>query len=69
MINNVNRAKNVIFFIGDGMGMSTITSGRIFKGQSQGKTGEEYKLVFEEFPCTGFSKVCKNMSIINFPFS
>ncbi|XP_001603241.1 alkaline phosphatase 4 [Nasonia vitripennis] len=54
--NNQNRAKNVIIFIGDGMGLSTITSGRIFKGQQRGNSGEEYKLFFEKFPSTGFSK-------------
>lgn len=57
MQNNRNRAKNIIVFIGDGMGMSTITSGRIFAGQMKGNTGEEYKLSFEKFPNTGFSKV------------
>ncbi|XP_029034185.1 alkaline phosphatase 4-like [Osmia bicornis bicornis] len=54
--NNENRAKNVIVFIGDGMGISTITAGRIFKGQTKGATGEEYKLAFEQFPNTGFAK-------------
>nr|ACI00855.1 alkaline phosphatase [Pteromalus puparum] len=54
--NNQNRAKNVVIFIGDGMGLSTITSGRIFKGQQKGNSGEEYKLFFEKFPSTGFSK-------------
>ena len=54
--NNENRAKNIIIFIGDGMGISTITAGRIFKGQSKGTTGEEYKLAFETFPNTGFAK-------------
>jgi len=43
------RAKNVILFIGDGMGISTITAARIFDGQSQGKTGEEHELAFETF--------------------
>ncbi len=43
-------AKNVILFIGDGMGISTITAARIFDGQSQGKMGEEHVLPFEEFP-------------------
>ncbi|XP_014217144.1 alkaline phosphatase 4-like [Copidosoma floridanum] len=56
MQNNVKRARNVIIFIGDGMGPSTVTSGRIFKGQRKGKSGEEYKLFFEQFPSTGFSK-------------
>lgn len=55
--NNENRAKNIIIFIGDGMGISTITAGRIFKGQMKGTTGEEYKLAFEKFPNTGFAKV------------
>ncbi|KAL2738701.1 alkaline phosphatase 4 isoform X1 [Vespula squamosa] len=50
------RAKNVIIFVGDGMGISTITAGRILTGQSKGFSGEEYKLVFEDFPSTGFSK-------------
>lgn len=50
------RAKNVIVFIGDGMGISTITAGRIFKGQTKGTTGEEYKLAFEKFPNVGLAK-------------
>ncbi|XP_031839610.1 alkaline phosphatase 4-like isoform X2 [Nomia melanderi] len=54
--NNENRAKNVLIFIGDGMGISTITAGRIFKGQIKGTSGEEYKLAFEKFPNTGFAK-------------
>ena len=33
--NNKKKAKNVILFIGDGMGISTITASRIFEGQSQ----------------------------------
>lgn len=53
---NLNRAKNVIVFIGDGMGISTITAGRIFKGQTKGTTGEEYKLIFEKFPNTALAK-------------
>lgn len=42
-------AKNVILFVGDGMGVSTITAARIFDGQSQGKMGEEHQLAFEKF--------------------
>lgn len=42
-------AKNVILFVGDGMGISTITAARIFDGQSQGKTGEEHQLAFDKF--------------------
>lgn len=43
------QAKNVILFIGDGMGISTITAARIFDGQSQGKKGEEHQLAFDSF--------------------
>ncbi len=43
------RAKNVILFIGDGMGISTVTAARIYAGQQQGQTGEEYVLPFETF--------------------
>ena len=45
-----NVARNVILFIGDGMGVSTVTAARIFDGQSLGMSGEEYALVFETFP-------------------
>ncbi len=43
-------AKNVILFIGDGMGVATVTAARIFDGQSQGLRGEEHWLAFEKFP-------------------
>lgn len=43
------RAKNVILFIGDGMGVSTVTAARIYAGQKLGQTGEEYVLPFETF--------------------
>lgn len=43
------RAKNVILFIGDGMGISTITAARIYEAQKRGETGEENQLSFEKF--------------------
>lgn len=43
------RAKNVILFIGDGMGLSTITAARIYEGQKRGQSGEENVLSFETF--------------------
>lgn len=49
-------AKNVILFVGDGMGVSTVTAARIFAGQKSGATGEEYQLSFEKFPVAGFAK-------------
>ena len=41
--------KNIIIFIGDGMGVSTVTAARIFDGQSKGLKGEEHVLAFEDF--------------------
>src|SRR3954452_11918983 len=49
-------AKNVILFIGDGMGLSTLTASRIFEGQQRGESGEENRLSFEEFPYSALSK-------------
>lgn len=49
-------AKNVIVFVGDGMGISTLTAARILQGQLKGETGEENTLSFERFPFTGLSK-------------
>ncbi|WP_421737516.1 alkaline phosphatase [Caulobacter sp.] len=53
---NTGRAKNVILFLGDGMGISTITAGRIFEGQSRGVDGESSSLSFEKLPWTALSK-------------
>ncbi len=50
------KAKNVILFIGDGMGVSTLTAARIFEGQQRGESGEENRLSFEQFPFSALSK-------------
>jgi alkaline phosphatase len=50
------KAKNVILFIGDGMGVSTQTAARILEGQNKGLLGEEHRLSFENMPFTGFAK-------------
>ena len=50
LVSGASHAKNVIFFLGDGMGISTVTAARIFAGQSVGVTGEEYNLAFDQFP-------------------
>ena len=42
--------RNVILFIGDGMGISTVTAARILAGQLAGGSGEEHSLSFERFP-------------------
>ncbi|CAG2101117.1 unnamed protein product [Medioppia subpectinata] len=52
----LNRAKNVILFLGDGMGVSTITPSRILKGQLRNHTGEEARLAFDDFPYTSLIK-------------
>ena len=46
------KAKNVILFVGDGMGVSTLTAARILQGQQNGDLGEENFLSFEAFPHT-----------------
>ena len=50
------RARNVVLFLGDGMGMSTVTAARILAGQRAGGSGEEHVLSFERFPVTGLAK-------------
>ena len=63
---NARPAKNVIFFVGDGMGISTVTAARILAGQqpgiinanntTPGSSGEENSLSFELFPHLALSK-------------
>lgn len=56
-IREIKKAKNVIIFVGDGMGISTITAARIYKGQQEfGISGEEHEFVFEKFPNTALVK-------------
>lgn len=50
------RAKNVILFVGDGMGVSTVTAARILAGQLAGVSGEENRLAFESMPYLALSK-------------
>ena len=53
---NPTKAKNVILFVGDGMGISTITAARIYTGQTKGLDGESYQLAMEKLPYSAFSK-------------
>ncbi|MEW5249486.1 alkaline phosphatase [Microbulbifer discodermiae] len=56
-INNTpGAAKNIILFVGDGMGISTVTAARILAGQQQGRPGEEHQLSFERMPFAGLVK-------------
>uniref|UniRef100_A0A131YZB2 Alkaline phosphatase n=1 Tax=Rhipicephalus appendiculatus TaxID=34631 RepID=A0A131YZB2_RHIAP len=50
-------AKNVIVFVGDGMGISTVTASRIYRIQKGTELpGEEGSLSFEHFPYTALVK-------------
>ncbi|XP_005805943.1 alkaline phosphatase-like [Xiphophorus maculatus] len=53
---NTNVAKNVILFLGDGMGITTYTAARILKGQLQDQTGEETVMTMDTFPHVGLAK-------------
>lgn len=53
---NNNKARNVIIFIGDGMGVSTLTAGRIFEGQQLGLDGESYVAQMDRLPHTALVK-------------
>ena len=56
-INNLRgSAKNIILFVGDGMGASTVTAARIRDGQLKGMLGEENNLSFDKFPFVGLAK-------------
>lgn len=50
------RAKNLILFVGDGMGVSTITAARIYAGQAQGLDGESFALTVDRFPHHALSR-------------
>lgn len=58
LVANNRSAKNVILFVGDGMGISTITAARILEGQTKvnNRGGEENMLSFEQFPYVALSK-------------
>ncbi|XP_017107436.2 alkaline phosphatase, tissue-nonspecific isozyme [Drosophila bipectinata] len=50
------RAKNVVILLGDGLSVTTMTAGRILKGQRQGRRGEDSRLAVEQFPFAGLCK-------------
>lgn len=51
------KAKNVILFVGDGFGISTLTAARIFDGQEQNKDGESNALYMESLPYLALSRI------------
>lgn len=56
VVPNTGKAKNVILFLGDGMGISTVTASRIYDGQQKGVDGESNSLAFEKLPYSALSK-------------
>uniref|UniRef100_A0A182PML8 alkaline phosphatase n=1 Tax=Anopheles epiroticus TaxID=199890 RepID=A0A182PML8_9DIPT len=55
---NLNVAKNVIIFLGDGLSIPTLAATRVYMG------GEELELAFETFPHTGLAKTyCINYQV------
>ncbi|XP_034567264.1 intestinal-type alkaline phosphatase-like isoform X2 [Notolabrus celidotus] len=51
-----HQAKNIILFLGDGMGVSTVSAARILRGQMEGRSGEETMLAMDTFPYVALSK-------------
>jgi alkaline phosphatase len=50
------RARSAILFVGDGMGIATVTAARILQGQLRGEPGEENWLAFERLPHVALAK-------------
>lgn len=53
---HAGNARNIILFLGDGMGITTVAAARILQGQREGDSGEEHRLAFEAFPWTALSR-------------
>ncbi|ELK32601.1 Intestinal-type alkaline phosphatase 1 [Myotis davidii] len=49
-------AKNLILFLGDGMGVPTVSAARILKAQKNGKLGPETPLAMDKFPFVALAK-------------
>ncbi|XP_072760654.1 alkaline phosphatase [Anoplolepis gracilipes] len=49
-------ARGVVLFVGDGMGMSTLTAARILSGQRRGNPGEETQLAWDSFPAVALAR-------------
>jgi alkaline phosphatase len=63
---NTRVAKNVIIFLGDGMGVSTVTAGRIRKGQMKGQLGEDFLTEMEQLTHLGLAKTYVNSKLFLF---
>lgn len=59
---NTNTAKSAILFVGDDMGITTLTAARILDGQMKNHLGEDNVLIWEEFPWSALVKTyCLNL--------
>lgn len=56
-------ARGVVLFVGDGMGMSTLTAARILSGQRRGNPGEETQLAWDSFPAVALARVSTNEKV------
>ena len=56
LFSNYVHSKSTILFLGDGMGITTITAARIYEGQAKGIDGESHSLSFENFDNVAFVK-------------
>ena len=62
---NKKLAKNIVIVVGDGMSLSTVTGGRIYKGQRAGQDGASSKLAWDKFPNVGERELMAFFFIIN----
>ena len=53
---NTGKARNVILFVGDGMGVSTLTAARIYQGQRAGRDGESTWTSMDRMPFSALVK-------------
>ena len=60
-----SRARNVIIFIGDGMGISTLTAARIFAGQAAGRDGESFQTAMDGLPYAALVKTYSHDSQVS----
>jgi len=60
-------ARNIIFFLGDGMSIPTLMAARVEQGRRNKIAGpEKEQLSFEKFPFVGLSKVNMTTQLISF---
>ncbi|WP_312572113.1 alkaline phosphatase [Brevundimonas sp.] len=61
---NTGRARNIILFVGDGMGTSTLTAARIFQGQRQGVDGASTWTTMDRLPYAALVRTYSHDSLV-----